>query len=190
MKLQLKDCSCVVVYVLFISYLFVWGATLFYRGDFEEYLYQLKPSQRKIYEKIKKERLSHYLTGLSIGTLLSLFAFFLIDNKKNKLCISGIILLTVSSFVYYMLPKSDYMIKHLITRKQKMAWMNISTNFRKKKMFGLLVGVITYLFISYYGEGDININKITNNFGNKTKSLVKNTIQIPATIFNKTIGQI
>ena len=71
-----------------------------------------------------------------------------------------------------------------------MAWMNISTNFRKKKMYGLLFGVITYLFISYYGEGELSVSKITNNFGNKTKSLVKNTIQAPATIFNKTIGQI
>ena len=57
---------------------------------------------------------------------------------------AGIILILTMSTVYYVLPKRDYMIRHLETKEKRMAWMNTSRNFMKKKIIGFILAVVLY----------------------------------------------
>ena len=63
----------------------------------------------------------------------------------SKYCLAGIVLILATTMIYYILPKSDYMIRHLKTEEQKIAWMTVHRNFIKKKIAGF-VGVIVLYF--------------------------------------------
>ena len=98
--------------------------------------------------KIRNERLNHYLNGLGLGVILSLPTLYLIKDNTSKVCASGIVLMMTASIAYYLQPKSDYMINHLNSQEQKEAWMNVSRNFIKKKISGVLFGLFLYVGIS------------------------------------------
>jgi hypothetical protein len=121
---------------------------MFYHGDLEKMIELMDDKQRAIYKTVRQERLQHYLLGLLSGVVLSLPTLYLITDNTTKVCASGIILMTTASIVYYLLPKSTFMIKHLNSQEQKEAWMNVSRNFIKKKLAGVLIAMILYIGIS------------------------------------------
>ena len=53
-----------------------------------------------------------------------------------------------AAIVYYLQPKTTFMIKHLKSQEQKEAWMIVSRNFIKKKMAGVLLGLVLYTGLS------------------------------------------
>jgi len=127
----------------------MFGLTIIYSGDLKHLDNILDKDQKVIYEKIKKERLNHFYTGLGVGGFLGLFV--ILSNMKitSKYCLAGIILLFATSMIYYILPKSDYMIRHLKTEEQKLAWMTIQRNFIKKKIAGFLGVVVLYFCVPF-----------------------------------------
>lgn len=147
--LEIFKCECFLLYLLLVSYVTVMGITTIYNDDFKKLVSVLDNKQKKKYEEIKTERRNHYFTGLISGIILSLISYYCLDLKRNKLCISGIVLYLTTITVYYVIPKSDYMIKYLNTEEQRMAWMDISRNFRLKKMAGYAFGFLTYLLIVF-----------------------------------------
>lgn len=148
MKYVFNNCYCFILYFMLIAYLAVFGITMFYRGDLEKMINLMNDKQREIYKKIRQERLQHYLMGLSAGGVISLPFLYFIKDNTTKVCASGIILLMTTSIVYYLLPKTTYMIKHLDSQEQKEAWMNVSRNFIKKKMAGVLFALVSYVGLS------------------------------------------
>ena len=142
----MTDCikTCALFYVMFITYLFIFGYTLIYSDDLKKFKSVLNKKQRIIHDKIRKERLHHFYTGLGVGSVLGLLVLLTNSGFRSKYCMAGIILILTMSTVYYVLPKSDYMIRHLETKEQRMAWMNISRNFMKKKMIGFILAVVLY----------------------------------------------
>jgi len=126
----------------------VFGITIFYHGDLEKMVNLMDDEQKEIYSKIRKERLNHYLNGLAAGVVLSLPTLYLIKNTASRVCASGIVLMMTASITYYLQPKSDYMIKHLNSQEQKEAWMNVSRNFIKKKISGVMIGLFLYIGLS------------------------------------------
>lgn len=140
-----NNCYCFILYFILIAYLSIFGITMFYHGDLEKMIQLMDDKQRAIYKSIRQERLQHYLTGLAAGVVLSLPTLYLIKDNTTKVCASGIILMSAASIVYYLLPKSTFMIKHLNSQEQKEAWMNVSRNFIKKKLAGVLVALVIYI---------------------------------------------
>ena len=143
-----KNCYCFILYFILVAYLTVFGITIFYHGDLEKMVNLMDDNQKQIYSKIRKERLNHYLNGLGAGVILSLPTLYLIKNTASRVCASGIVLMMTASITYYLQPKSDYMIKHLNSQEQKEAWMNVSRNFIKKKISGVMIGLFLYMGLS------------------------------------------
>ena len=92
-------------------------------------------------------RLYHYNIGLILSSLLGLLVFSILSDKKNQLCISGLVIFLLTPIIYYFLPKSDYMIRHLNTEQQKLAWLNVSRSYNKKKMLSYIGGIIVYYIL-------------------------------------------
>jgi hypothetical protein len=139
--------TCTIFYVILITHMFVYGYTLINSSDLKKLDSLLSEEQRIIYSKIKKERLHHFYIGLGIGSLLGLFIILYNSGFKSKFCLSGIILILTTVIVYYVLPKSDYMIQHLTTEEQKISWLRVSRNFHKKKMVGFILAMVLYFCI-------------------------------------------
>lgn len=139
--------TCTIFYVILITHMFVYGYTLINSSDLKKLDSLLSEEQRIIYSKIKKERLHHFYIGLGIGSLLGLFIILYNSGFKSKFCLSGIILILTTVIVYYVLPKSDYMIQHLTTEEQKLSWLKVSRNFHKKKMVGFILAIVLYFCI-------------------------------------------
>lgn len=81
----------------------------------------------RIYDKIVRERRNLYLQGLILGLLLSLLSLKILDIKniyhKITLCLAITILISV---IYYsLMPKSDYMLNHLETKKENQVWLEM-----------------------------------------------------------------
>ena len=144
------DITCAIFYILFLTYLFMFGLTIIYSGDLKKLDEILDEKQQIIHQKIKQERLHHFYTGLGIGSVLGLFILFSDIRMTSKFCLAGLILILTTSMVYYMLPKSDYMINHLDTKEKKEIWMNVSRNFMKKKMIGFALSIIVYFSIPLF----------------------------------------
>ena len=85
--------------------------------------------------------------GLGCGALLGLFVILSNVGFNSKYCLSGILLILTTVIVYYLLPKTDYMIRHLETEEKRMAWLNVSRNFHKKKMVGFILAIVLYFCI-------------------------------------------
>jgi len=145
LKYIFNNCYCFVLYFILIAYLSVFGITMFYHGDLEKMYNLMDEKQQIIYKTIRQERLQHYLTGLGAGVVLSLPTLYLIKDNTTKVCASGIVLMMTAAIVYYNLPKTTFMVKHLNTQEQKEAWMNVSRNFIKKKMAGVLLALTIYI---------------------------------------------
>ncbi len=147
-----KDCvkTCTIFYIIFVMYLMMFGLTIVYSNDLKHLENVLDDKQREIYFKIKQERLKHFYTGLGAGGFLGLFVILSKINITSKYCLAGIILLFTTSIVYYILPKSDYMVRHLKSEEQKMAWMTVHRNFIKKKIAGFVGVVVLYFCVSFF----------------------------------------
>ena len=146
-----KDCikTCTIFYIFFIIYLVMFGLTIIYSGDLKHLDEILDKEQKVVYEKIKKERLNHFFKGLGLGAIIGLGVLLSKMNVTSKYCLSGIILLITTSIVYYILPKSDYMVRHLKTEEQKLAWIAIQRNFIKKKIAGFFAIVVLYFCVPF-----------------------------------------
>ena len=144
------DITCAIFYILFLTYLFMFGFTIIYSDDLKKLDEILDEKQRIVHQKIKQERLHHFYSGLGVGGVLGLF--ILISNIKitSKFCLAGLILILSTSMVYYILPKSDYMINHLDTPEKRKIWMEVSRNFMKKKMTGFGLAIIIYFSLPMF----------------------------------------
>ena len=148
---MVKNCikTCTIFYIFLLTYFFIFTFTLFYNNDLKTLNNLLNKKQLEIYNFIKKERLKHFFIGLSVGGILGFLIMITKITPKFKFCLSGITVILFTSIIYYILPKSTYLIKHLTSKKQKEAWMNISSNFIKKKIAGFLLAVIIYFCIPF-----------------------------------------
>ena len=147
----MKNCikTCTIFYILLVTYFFIFTVTLFYNNDLKNLSNSLNKKQIKIYNFIKKERLKHFLIGLTVGGILGFLIMITNISSKVKFCLSGITIILFTSVIYYILPKSTYMVKHLTTKKQKEAWVNVSSNFIKKKISGFLLAIIIYFGLPF-----------------------------------------
>ena len=147
-----KDCvkTCTIFYIIFVAYFMMFGLTIVYSNDLKHLENSLDDKQKETYYKIKKERLNHFNIGLGMGSFIGLSIILSKMQVTSKYCLAGIILLITTSMVYYVLPKSDYMVRHLKSEEQKLAWMRVHRNFIKKKIAGFVAVVILYFCVPLF----------------------------------------
>jgi hypothetical protein len=107
----------------------------------------LNESQKKIYNKIVKERLMIYIGGMLLGILFA--GIFYYNNKQGEylFCkVVGIAILTKLAF-YYFYPKRPLMLYSLTNKKQTDAWADIYTEMKGRWIKSLVVGFIGYLVL-------------------------------------------
>ena len=115
---------------------------------FNKFYTLLDENQKNIYEKIVKERMMIYFSGMVLG--LGLGIYFYIKNPKTdyKLCKFLAIIYVIKLGFYYLYPKSPLMLYSLTTKEQVSAWADIYTEMKERWIKSLVIGFIGYLFIS------------------------------------------
>ena len=113
---------------------------------FNNFMNLLNDKQKKIYNKIIKERLFIYISGTILGIIISLFLRY---KYSYNICICLSIMLITKLVFYYIYPKSTYMMYHLTNTKQTDAWMDIYTHMKYNWIKSIILGLISYTFILY-----------------------------------------
>ena len=112
----------------------------------------LNNKQKRIYNKIIKERTKINLNGYLVGAVISYLLFRNSKNIKNKNCVIA----ATAAFIHYMYytlsPKTDYLLNHLTTPEQNKAWLEMYKHMKFKYHSGFLFGIVTYFFILKYFE--------------------------------------
>lgn len=97
------------------------------------------------YERIVMERRTHYLIGLSVGMLIS-FSLIYTFSKPLSYFYHIIFFLTITLgialIIYFLMPKSDYMSRHLKTKNEIQLWSEINNEMKYRYMFGVLLGIV------------------------------------------------
>ncbi len=112
------------------------------------HFYQLlNEKQKSIYEKIVRERLMIYFSGMILGLIMGIY--FYVNNPKTeyRLCKFLTIIYLIKLGFYYFYPKSPLMLYSLTTKEQTYAWADIYTDMKQRWIQSLIVGFIGYLLI-------------------------------------------
>ena len=116
----------------------------------------LSKKEKKVYEKIIKERLMIYLIGLCVGVITGFFVGMIsnINSKRTKSCMFVAVALIVNAVVYMAIPKKDWMLNHIGNNQEKVnAWLEIYKEMKMKKLVGMGVGLVAYYLL---GDGLLN----------------------------------
>jgi hypothetical protein len=111
----------------------------------------LSEDQKERYQKIMKERLTIYLEGIILGLILGfIYLKSLKERSTGGACLFTVIVLG-TNYLYYMLSKkSDYMIQHLKTEKQRIAWLNIYKEMQYRCKMGFVFGIISFMLYGLF----------------------------------------
>jgi len=143
----MKITSCLVGFTLLFASLYM---SLQKKNTqiFNKFYTLLDENQKNIYEKIVKERMMIYFSGMVLG--LGLGIYFYIKNPKTdyKLCKFLAIIYVIKLGFYYLYPKSPLMLYSLTTKEQVNAWADIYTEMKERWIKSLVIGFIGYLLIS------------------------------------------
>ena len=121
-------------------------------GNFKKFNDSLLDDEKlkKIYEDIHKERLTIYIQGLILGTLLAIVATQKSGFTKNiNTCLFVSIALGVNWMFYLLYPKSTYMLEHLKTPKQTKAWLAIYKEMKLRCLIGLILGALGNILLGF-----------------------------------------
>jgi hypothetical protein len=104
----------------------------------------------KIYEQIIIERRNHYIFGLILGGILAyiLLNIVKIGNRFHKVSLFIAITLMTSVVFYLLMPKSDYMLKHLKTQEENEAWLSIYKTMKQRYLIGIILGALASIPLS------------------------------------------
>ena len=106
----------------------------------------LNEQQKKKYKNIVKERLNNYIQGMVLGLILGFVYIQIVpESDLTRACMFTVIVLGTNYFYYILKPKSDYMIRHLNTKQQREAWLNIYKEMQFRCKMGFVLGVISFL---------------------------------------------
>ena len=117
---------------------------------FKKYHSTLDPEQKDALERIANERLNLYIQGTLLGLLLvgvmTFFGTWKISPFTNGCTFVAIVLLT-QYFYYILMPKRDWMLKHLKTSVQNEGWLSVYRHMSVRWHMGLLVGLVGFFLL-------------------------------------------
>lgn len=120
-----------------------------------DFIATLDQAQIQKYTEIRNERLNIYYGGYILGFILSTVVIFLNIYKGIKMnylalmCLTGSITFLTTYFYYILYPKSDYMVKYLFKKEQRLAWLDVYKKMQFNYHGGLLLGLLAVLGYSY-----------------------------------------
>ena len=128
----------------------------------KEFKNSLNKEESKRYSVIVEERKNIYLKGLLFGFLIGLPIVGVSSfnhSKKTSASFTEVVYLrslcqliastlVFSYFYYTLMPKKDYIILHLDTYNKRAKWLNIYKLMQKRYNLGLLMGILTFIFLS------------------------------------------
>ena len=113
----------------------------------------LNEHQKVIYNDIVKNRLQIFLLGLVLGLSISYSLVSKLNiDRTNKICIFIISTIIINTVVYTLVPKKDWILRHL-NKEQIDNWLKIYNEMKIKKIVGLSLGILVYY---YLGNSFIN----------------------------------
>lgn len=142
--------ACLVAIGMFSGQLFVMFNNK--KGKlFKKFDSLLDENQKNMYKSIIDERMNHYIQGMVIGLILG-FTYLCIvpSNTIGRSCLFTVIVLGANSFYYTLRPKSNYMVPHLNTQEQRVAWLEIYKEMQHRCKLGFLLGMVAYLILGYF----------------------------------------
>jgi hypothetical protein len=117
---------------------------------FQEYHKTLNTQQRDALERISNHRLTLYVQGTILGIILvTLFAIYG-GGKMSPLtsgCTFVAIVLLTQYFYYILMPKPDWMIRHLKNKEQNDKWLQVYRHMSLRWHLGLLVGLVGFFIL-------------------------------------------
>jgi uncharacterized protein YacL len=116
--------------------------------NFTNFMSVLNDDQQQVYKSVIKERLTIYIQGLVIGSILAiLFTFNGKLSRPTNICLFVVIALGFNWIYYLFYPKSTYMLNHLSSQNQVQAWLKIYKEMKLRCHVGLLLGVLGYIIL-------------------------------------------
>lgn len=104
----------------------------------------LSADQSKKYEAITIERRNHYLIGLTIGLVLSIIVVnnVRVSNYFARITLFFTITFATAAGFYTLMPKSDFMLKHLKTPEQNKKWLEMYKTMKTRYLIGIALGAL------------------------------------------------
>ena len=142
---------CLVASVLIGLYLSV--IAIIHNSTFKKFRQSLDNKQKDIYLNIIRERSNIFYTSIILSLIISgILAYGLFNSKisdvSKLICFFIASTLSLTSLIYLIYPKSDYMIKYLNSDEQRKHWLEINNKFINTKYLGLFLGVIGYFIVA------------------------------------------
>jgi len=107
--------------------------------------------QKTRYEKIMKDRLDIYISGMVYGLLLGLIYLNIVKKKTTgRACMFTVIVLGVNYLYYILKPKKDYMVPHLTTKPQREAWLAIYKEMQYRCKMGFVLGIVAFMLYGLF----------------------------------------
>ncbi len=111
------------------------------------FLSLLNNKQQEIYKNIVKERMNIYLQGWTLGLIIGLIYLNYFSNSKGATyCIFIALVLGTTHVHYTLMPKSTYMLEHIVNNEQSKAWLEIYKEMKLRCHIGMIFGVIALPF--------------------------------------------
>ena len=109
----------------------------------------LDNKQKEILENVSAERMRLYIEGQILGLIIAIFAVYNMKHPKIPFLFYGclfIVIIYATAYLYYTLSKkSDYLLKHLYSKKQRDAWLDMYLHMKRCHLIGLVMGIISYI---------------------------------------------
>lgn len=142
--------ACMIAVGMFIGQLYVMLNYNKYRL-LDRFDSLLDNEQRIMYKSIIDERMKLYVHGMVLGVVLGFIYLSMVpSNSVGRACIFTIIVLGTNYFYYILMPKSNYMVPHLTTREQRIAWLNIYKEMQYRCKMGFILGLCSYFLLGYF----------------------------------------
>tara|TARA_Y100000591_G_scaffold117083_1_gene100097 strand:- start:147 stop:611 length:465 start_codon:yes stop_codon:yes gene_type:complete len=143
---------CFIAIVLFVTNVYVTLSTTTSNANHDFYV-TLTPDLIARYKKIIAERAIIYTKGMAIGIIIGVLSAILMKENKSlhftcKLCLVAAVTFVVTCFTYLAHPKSDYIVPHLTSRKQKEAWIKCYRSYQISYITGLILGGASAMFFA------------------------------------------
>ena len=121
-----------------------------------QFVATLDADQRQTYAAIVQERFRHYSLGAVVGLFLALIYYMATVSYRYdfSMCMFAFIVVMTQYVVYRLMPKSDWMVRHLKNEKQVAAWQDVYHIMTRQSHIGFLVGLVGYGILAWGLGGD------------------------------------
>lgn len=108
----------------------------------------LDEEQLERYLAITKERRNIFIFGKIVGLIMG-YLYITYNNMSGwcKYCVFVVIVKFVACAVYLAYPKSDYFLRHVTTKEQSAAWVDVYVEMKYNMFFGFVLGMIGYMLL-------------------------------------------